>query len=275
MTQPVKISLLISTYNWPEALDLVFTSVLFQSMPPSEIIIADDGSTEETVEVIKKWQKTLTIPIVHEWHEDKGFRKTIILNRAIKKCTGEYLIQIDGDIILHKHFIRDHINNAEPGYFIRGSRGRLTKEKSNKVLITKNVEIFPLTPHIKSRFNVMHLPMLSRFMYGNPIDSRTVKGCNFAFWKKDFLSVNGFNNKVIGWGHEDIEIAARLVNHGIKQRRLKFAAVCYHIHHDILPRTNEQENLKIYFSMLEKGIAWCENGYYQVEKYAKLFNTHE
>jgi glycosyltransferase involved in cell wall biosynthesis len=272
LTHPVRTSLLISTYNWPEALDLVLTSVSSQSVPPNEIIIADDGSTAATRDTVRKWQKKLSIPLLHEWHEDKGFRKTIILNRAIKRSTGEYLIQIDGDIILHKHFIRDHLNNAIPGYFIKGSRGRLAKEKSKKILITKDIDIYPLAPQIKSRFNAMHLPMLSPLLYGDPNNSRTVKGCNFAFWKKDFLSVNGFNNKVIGWGHEDIEIAARLINHGIKQRRLKFSAICYHIYHEILPRTNEQENLKIYFSMLEKGIAWCENGYNQVERYSKVLN---
>lgn len=99
---PIKTSLLISTYNWCEALNLCLNSVLRQSQQPDEIVIADDGSREDTKLLIADFSKKSPVPIIHVWHEDIGFRKTIILNKAIAKCSSDYIIQIDGDLILHK-----------------------------------------------------------------------------------------------------------------------------------------------------------------------------
>ena len=78
----MKTTLIISTYNWPEALKLVFESVLRQSILVDEIIIADDGSTETTRFLIDDYRDLFDIPIKHIWQDDLGFRKTIILNKA-------------------------------------------------------------------------------------------------------------------------------------------------------------------------------------------------
>ena len=116
------VSLLVSTYNWKEALALCLRSAFSQTVKPDEIVIADDGSREDTRELIENMKKKTDIPVVHVWHEDKGFRKTNILNKAIKKISSEYIIQIDGDIVMDKNFISDHLELVEEGYFVCGSR---------------------------------------------------------------------------------------------------------------------------------------------------------
>ena len=105
----IKVSILVSTYNWPEALEFSLRSMFAQTILPDEIVIADDGSTQETKELIDKLRKETTIPIKHVWHEDKGFRKTIILNMAIAQITGDYILQVDGDVVLSPHFVSDHL----------------------------------------------------------------------------------------------------------------------------------------------------------------------
>lgn len=259
-----KTTLLISTYNWSEALDLVLKSVLSQSVFPDEVIIADDGSKEDTAKLIESYQRSFPIPLFHEWHEDMGFRKTIILNKSIKKAKGDYIVQIDGDIILHKDFIKDHIHHSAKGYFIKGSRGRLSEKKSKEILRSKRIEIFSWQAGVKSRINATRLPLLSPLFYANDRNTRNVKGCNFAVWKGDLMSVNGYNNDLTGWGHEDIELPARLVNFGIKRRQLKMTAVCYHIYHNIVDRNNEDKNLRVYEEVIEKKIIRCINGIEQV-----------
>src|SRR6478609_6191635 len=124
----MKVSLLIATYNWPEALNLVLKSVLRQSILPNEIIIADDGSSKETETLIESFKTRTDIPILHIWHEDKGFRLAEIRNKAIMASQFEYIIQIDGDIILHSNYIENHIRFAKKNCFMTGPRVLLQKE---------------------------------------------------------------------------------------------------------------------------------------------------
>jgi len=261
MQSDISCSLVIATYNWPEALELVLQSILKQSVLPLEVLIADDGSKEETATLIKKYQSIFSIPLKHFWHEDDGFRKTIILNETYRNALGNYIVQIDGDIILNKHFIEDHINNAKIGYFIKGSRGRLTKERTELLFQTKNINLNFLSKGLKSRINASRLPFLSFLFWGSPNNSRNIKGCNFAVWKKDFIAVNGYNNDLIGWGHEDIELGERLINSGVKKKQLKLVAVCFHIYHNEYSRHNESNNLTIYLNAVKQKISACRNGY--------------
>ena len=128
----MKTSLIIATYNWPKALELVLLSLIGQSTLPDEIIIADDGSTNETKLLIDKYQQK--IKIQHIWQKDNGFQKTSILNKAVALAKGDYIIQIDGDIVLHKHFIKDHVKTAKKKTFIHGSRVFLNKELTEKAI---------------------------------------------------------------------------------------------------------------------------------------------
>src|ERR1700712_1648813 len=116
------VDILISTYNWPRALESILLSILGQSRLPDRILIADDGSGYETQMLIDKYRRYFNIPVEHIWQEDKGFRKTLILNKAMKYASSDYIIQIDGDIILHRNFIKDHINNARKKSFVQGCR---------------------------------------------------------------------------------------------------------------------------------------------------------
>ena len=129
-----KCSLIIATYNWPEALNLCLLSIRKQRVLPNEIIIADDGSTEETRQLIDKIKQDYPVPITHLWQEDKGFRKTIILNKCFAKVQYEYIIQIDGDVFLHPDFISDHLKAARPNYLLQGSRVMLSDAYSKELI---------------------------------------------------------------------------------------------------------------------------------------------
>ena len=124
----MKTALLISTYNWPEALELVLKSILKQSQFPDEILIADDGSKEDTRSLIESYKNKIAIPVIHFWQEDEGFKKSHILNKAIANSKVDYIIQIDGDCIMHKDFVKDHISRAEESVFLFGSRVNIKKE---------------------------------------------------------------------------------------------------------------------------------------------------
>lgn len=260
MTARPSVSLIISTYNWPEALELVFISVRNQKVLPNEVIIADDGSDARTLQVIEAFKTNFNIPVKHLWQEDLGFRKTIIMNKAIEAAIGDYIVQIDGDIILHSHFIKDHLHEAEKGFYIKGSRSMLSPQLTQELLLHKRINVHAFTKGVGSKVNASHLPFFSTLFKGNKLRSNNLRGCNFSFWKQDFIAVNGYNNDMEGWGHEDIELAARLTNLGIKQRQLKLKAVCFHLFHKIYSRHNEDYNLKKYHGVVAHKIIRCQNG---------------
>ena len=138
MASNISTSLIISTYNRSDALELCVKSVLRQSLLPDEIIIADDGSKEDTGELIHQLAASSEVPIIHVWHEDLGFRLASIRNKAIAKASKEYIIQIDGDIVLHKDFVKDHVHFAKKGSFVTGSRVLIREGLTKKMLAERN-----------------------------------------------------------------------------------------------------------------------------------------
>lgn len=265
MHQPnFSIGLLISTYNWPQALELILKNIHKQTLQPTEILIADDGSGYETQKVIEKYTAILPQPIKHAWHEDRGFRKSIILNKAIKLATADYIIEIDGDIVLHRRFIEDHIKNAEPDTFVQGARAMVTKQTTYGLLNGKIDKLSFFSRGIKSRFNSLRLPFLRKLVKEDAQSYKNIKACNIAYWRNDYVKINGYNNTFFGWGWEDYEIAARLINAGIKKKRLKLSAICFHLHHKVNSREYKEQN-KIYFiEAIEKKLTYCVNGYNEV-----------
>ncbi|MCG2459876.1 glycosyltransferase family 2 protein [Flavobacteriaceae bacterium F89] len=261
---PSSCSLIVSTYNWPEALELVLKSIMGQKMLPDEVVIADDGSTPSTQELIKKYQGIFPIPLKHVWHADMGFTRTLILNKAIREVTSDYIVQIDGDIVLHPYFISDHLNFAEADCWTTGSRVLLDSKKSMEILKTKNVTLSVFTKGITNHFNAIRSPFLRKLLFSaKKLDIKKVRGCNMAYWKSDFEKVNGYNEDIIGWGREDSEFAARLINNNIHKKNLKLGGIEFHIFHPEESREKLSVNDNIQEETIVKKIKYCKNGYHQ------------
>ena len=225
------VSLIISTYNWPRALFLCLDSVMRQTTMPTEILIADDGSGMSTRDVVTHFTAISPVPVRHIWHEDQGFRLAAIRNKAIAASRGEYIIQIDGDLILHRDFIRDHTAFARKGCFTAGSRGIIGKELTQKVLNgTVSASFTPWTKGIRNKNNILRIP-LAASLYRILVPTRFVKGCNMAFWREDLIKVNGYDESFTGWGGEDTELVVRLKNNGIRQQCMKFRGIVFHLYH--------------------------------------------
>ncbi|MEO6538452.1 MAG: glycosyltransferase family 2 protein [Ferruginibacter sp.] len=244
-----KCSLLISTYNWPAALGLCLQSVLQQTVLPDEVIICDDGSGNDTKNLINAFTVKYPIPLTHVWQQDSGFQLAQIRNKGFAIASGDYLIQIDGDLILHKHFVRDHLNFKKHGFFCTGSRVLISPELTAKMFSLNSLEVNKHSAGNNNYFNGLHVPLLQNLFatrYKNTGKWKYyVKGCNMAFWKKDLLTVNGYNEDFTGWGKEDSELAIRLINNKVQKRFLKFGAICYHLYHAEVSREMEQKNTEI------------------------------
>lgn len=256
-------SLLISTYNWPAALKVCLDSVCIQSVLPKEVIICDDGSGEETTALIESLKKDFPVPLIHVWHPDEGFRLASIRNKGMAAATGEYLIQIDGDLQLHRHFVKDHIAFRQKGAFTTGSRTMLSSKMTDQLLNNANADKLKVIDY-RNFFNRLRVPCLQHFLATRYKTKGRylyyVKGCNMAFWRKDILAINGYDEDFISWGGEDNEIAVRLTNLGIRKRFLKLGGICHHLHHQQASRTMEDVNLQIMKRTTQEKKIWTING---------------
>lgn len=252
----MKVSLIISTYNYPGALNLCLQAVLRQTRMPDEVIIADDGSRDETKELIAQYAATFPVPLIHVWHEDKGFRKSKILNTAIHTASGEYIIQIDGDIVMSDEFIADHVHFAQKGVFLTGSRVLVGEKTTHKAIENKEFAPTFLTTGLKARENALRLPWLTPLFFGH----KRVNGCNMSFWRDDLFAINGYDEGMEGWGAEDTDLAARLKRNGVRQKHIKYMAIQYHLYHKTFSRASLKEHEAMLSKNADAGVIRCKQG---------------
>ena len=256
----MRVSLIITTYNRVNALSLVLRSVEYQTVLPKEVIIADDGSGSDTKEAISVFQKTSNLNIIHSWQKDSDFRAAKSRNKAIAKSKDDYIILIDGDMVLHPKFIEDHISHAEPGYFVQGTRVLLTQSATQDALVKMKTNFSFSSSGIQNRKNAIHSNFLSRLFSKKKNYLRGIKTCNMAFFKQDCININGFNNDFEGWGREDSEFVVRLLNSGIHRKNLRFSAIQFHLWHNENTRASLQQNDILLQNAIDNNIKWCDNG---------------
>ena len=235
-----QVSVIISTYNQPEWLRKVLVGYQQQINADFEVIIADDGSTEETKEIIDTFKKKSSFIITHVRQEDNGFQKTKILNKAILASKSDYLIITDGDCIPRKDFVFKHTNLRQPNCFLSGGYFKLPKTIS-ELISDEDIEKqfcfdkkWLLSKGLKSNFKLNKLTafgfkewLLNTF---TPTKA-TWDGMNASGWKTDVLKVNGFDERM-QYGGEDREFGERLMNLGIKPIQIRYSAICVHLCHN-------------------------------------------
>ncbi|MEF1284785.1 glycosyltransferase family 2 protein [Vibrio sp. M250220] len=255
----MKVSLIITTYNWKEALGAVLESVKHQTQLPFEVIVADDGSRKDTKELLDSIKPLFPVPLFHSWQEDLGFRAAESRNKAIAKSQGDYVVIIDGDIYLPPTFIEEHCRYARVGQFIQGGRVQLDPACSSS-LIDSGVVPTIWSKGLKNRKNIISNRLLANLFSRVWNSESSTRSCNMSFWRKDILKVNGFNNDFVGWGREDSELVHRLLNSGVSRLYLKFAGAGLHLYHKENARASLVENDQIYQTTIDSKLTRCEHG---------------
>ena len=260
----MKVGLIISTYNWIEALNQVLNSVKSQSHLPEEVVVCDDGSRSNSKNFIMGLQQNFPCTLKYVWQEDDGFRAAAIRNKGIKELTYniDYVVIIDGDMILHNNFIADHIRTAEKNCFIQGSRVLISEHKTAQIFKYSIGEVIFsfFSKGIAKRKNTLYLPFLSKLLSLPSKKLQGIRTCNMSFWKEDLYAVNGFNEKFVGWGREDTELVARLFNKGVLRKNVKFSALAYHLYHEEKSSSNISINDNHLLQTINSKKSWCDNG---------------
>ncbi|CAH2030478.1 glycosyltransferase family 2 protein [Trichlorobacter ammonificans] len=262
MAQP-SLAVIISTYNSPDYLRRVLAAYALQTVYPDELLVADDGSTDETAQVIAEFTAQAPFPVRHVWHEDRGFRLAEIRNRAIAAASADYLVFSDGDCIPHPCFVQDHLRLARTGWFATGKRMLVGRELSPAFCWSGSLEAAKQCLHgsLSGGHHLLRLPWLVHERKG----VMGLRGCNMAAYRSDMLAVNGYNEKIVGWGREDSELVARLFAYGLRRREAPFAAIVFHLWHPENSRTNLQENDRLLQEALASGSYRCACGIHKDE----------
>jgi glycosyltransferase involved in cell wall biosynthesis len=238
----VRTELIVSTYNSPRALTLCLTSVARQTVRPDSICIADDGSGPETRAALDAFAaEHPELRFRHVWHEDRGFEKGAILNKAIASSDAEFLVFIDGDVLIHPGFVARHLEMARPGRFSSGSLIRLDAEATATVTpelvasgrvferdwLRANRAIDRLGTWLKTM--PFPKPVMAVLDRATPVQ-RALCGANASLFRADALKVNGYD-ETIKYGGGDKEFGARLTNAGVPGQHLRYTAPLVHLDH--------------------------------------------
>lgn len=245
--QDIKISVIITTYQRPLALNCVLESLTNQHTLPFEVVVADDGSASDTKDLILSWQKKVPFPLIHAWQDDLGFRAARARNLAAIKSNGNYLVFLDGDCVVFPDFIQRHRMLAEPKRMVIGSRILCSKQLTDLI---ESKKIHPTSWSFADWLKAKFLKQVNRvFPLINLPDTslrnlrgtrwRGVRTFNLGVWREDFLAVNGFDERFQGWGHEDADLAIRLIRYGVLRKDGQFSLPVLHLWH----RENDRSKL--------------------------------
>lgn len=249
----MRIAVIVTTYNRPDALTAVCEGYLAQEDADFELLIADDGSTSDTKRVIDDYASRTPFPLRHVWQDDLGFRPAAIRNRALAQTEADYVIYSDGDCVPPTDFVRRHRALAETGFFLAANRVLLSERFTREVL-QQRVPIHRwgtgrwLLAWVRGDVNRV-LPLLTlpdgAFRKGSPQRWEGVKTCNLSSWRADLLRVNGLDETYTGWGLEDSDLVIRLLHSGIRHKSARFSAPVFHLWHREADRNRFQENQRM------------------------------
>lgn len=273
----MKISVIFTTYNHPLWLEKVLWGFSIQTFKDFEVVIADDGSDEKTAEIIENIKPKVDYPIQHIWHEDDGFRKCDILNKAIVASKTDYLVFTDGDCIPRTDFLATHFNRRKPNHFLSGGLIRLPMDLSNK--ISKNdildQKIFNKNWLIKNglkkdffkNLKLTKNSSVANFMNNITPTNPSWNGHNASTWKETVLAINGFDERM-QYGGQDREFGERLVNFGIKPIQIRYSAICLHLDHSrgYAKKESIQKNRNIRKETRQEKKVWTAHGIKKEEK---------
>ena len=257
----LRVSVIVTTYQRPGALERVLASLAAQEVLPAEVIVADDGSGPETMALVQAWQGRMKCPLIHVWQEDVGFRAAGARNRAVAASSGEYLVFLDGDCLVFPDFIQRHQALAEKGFMVMGSRilcsPELTERIENGVAVPLDWGLMDWLSarwrnQVNRLFPLLRLPDHA-WRKRRALRWRGVRTFNLAIWYHEFEQVNGFDEAFQGWGHEDADLAVRLIRLGVRRKDGQFALPVLHLWHRESDRGRENENMRRLEERLQNG----------------------
>ncbi len=233
-------SVIVSTYNQPAWLALCVAGLAHQDRHDFELVVVDDGSRDETRQLLDSLRPGLPFPLRHVWQEDDGFRKCRALNLGILDARSDYLVFTDGDCVPRRDFVSAHLRLREPGRYLGGGYCKLPKAVSDRIdgdaiAAGLHCDLGWLAaqglPRGQRSLKLWARPGLRESLLNVVTPTRPRwSGNNASGWRDDLVRANGFDERMT-YGGEDLELGERLANAGVRGKQVRFSAICVHLDH--------------------------------------------
>ena len=269
----MKISVIVPIYNRLEHFRALFICLLRQNRQIDELIITDDGSSQQILDYIADLIPKASFKIKHIYQEDKGFRKTRALNNGVINSEGELLVFCDQDLIFGEEYIEYMEKNIKKGCFLLCRPISVNEEE--KDIILKKIELSnkyeellkPLPKdYLESVNKTLKTDRKRRILNILKLSKRGIKlvGMSYAVMKSDYLKVNGYDENYNGWGEEDDDFGNRLYVAGVKGKELKTPNMQIHLWHYSDPTKKHSMNEEYYYKRKKEIFSdknyFCKNG---------------
>jgi glycosyltransferase involved in cell wall biosynthesis len=235
----MKLAILITAYNNAPVLRRCLLALTVQQDPNFQVVIADDGSND-SVRTLLAAPEYRGLNIKHVWHEDRGFRRAAILNRAIEVADADYIVMTDADCVPRADFMAQHRQLAKPRTFVSGGIVNIPvavhQQFTDDDLLSQRVFdvgfLAAREPALRRQWPRLAKPgrwsgLLNMLTHRLSV----LRGNNSAAWRNDLLAVNGFDEGFTNYGSEDRDLGQRLANLGCRGRMLKYSVVALHLDH--------------------------------------------
>lgn len=269
----MKISVIVPIYNRLEHLRALFICLLRQNRQIDELIITDDGSSQQILDYIADLIPKASFKIKYIYQEDKGFRKTRALNNGVINSEGELLVFCDQDLIFGEEYIEYMEKNIKKGCFLLCRPISVNEEEKDIILkkielSNKYEELLKDLPknYLESVNKTLKTDRKRRILNILKLSKRGIKlvGMSYAVMKSDYLKVNGYDENYNGWGEEDDDFGNRLYVAGVKGKELKTPNMQIHLWHYSDPTKKHSMNEEYYYKRKKEIFSnknyFCKNG---------------
>lgn len=252
------VAFIITAYNKWDYLQRSLEAVRELKPQPTELIIADDGSADETRKNIDAFLASVSdVPVLrHVWQDDKGYRRSRVLNQAIAQCTSDIVVFTDSDCLPHRRFIGDHRKLLKTGHYISGGRAYIDETALDRFDISLPGRILGvLRGYVYPKKAAFRFPGIESWE-----TNASPCGANLSFWRDDLIKLNGFDECFEGWGFEDTDLMMRAENLGLTRQRICQRCLIYHQEHPLLSRANLDDNERVYEERKAAGFIRAQDG---------------
>ena len=237
--------------------------MLLQKILPVEITVVDQSPGNETKSIINAFRKFSGLPIRHIWDRNASVQP-VLLNQAIAQTKSDYIIQLEGNQLLHAYFVADHVNFAKANSFVSTEHIGLNEQTSAEILQHQHIGFPTISKGLSSFIRGLRIPFLwplfSLSDRGKKSLFAQLNSNNIAYWRKDAIEVNGYNEAIKKAPLILPDFYARLYNAGKQKRMLKPGALSFHIYHKDHQAFFSKENQELLNQTISNKLSFCETG---------------